>query len=59
MTTTASTPIGRAGENPTTPSAAAEDPSVRPSAHDTWLTCVVCGMEVRADRLDRHRATQH
>lgn len=59
MITTASTPIGMAGENPTVPSTAAEDASARPSAHDTWVTCEVCGMEVRADRLDRHRATQH
>ena len=26
---------------------------------DEWVSCAECGMEVRADRLSQHRATQH
>ena len=36
-------------------------PPTDPSEHggDVWVTCEACGMDVRADRLSQHRATQH
>ena len=26
---------------------------------EAWVSCAACGMDVRADRLSQHRATQH
>lgn len=55
-------PAGAAGagfsidERTTEPTSPRVEPSER---SDAWVTCTACGMEVRADRLHQHRATQH
>ena len=29
------------------------------STADDWVSCPSCGMDVRSEALERHRATQH